>query len=227
MVGQQILALPVGVRIPAPQSECEQGHCRCGVPYFFDKSSMLSSTPNPKKTGYLPVVVGSAGVFIVVVLGTVICLLFVFRMPSAPNRRLTATIPALTAGPPIEAVSTSPPSPPDSEQILFSADEPIKGFSDCEKYGFRGRIRTSNETQLNGVEIVVWAENAGLLALESIDPSGNYAIEMSGEPDQRKLWVQVYANDAPASRPVLVEIQYDCHSGFQIYQIDWRWIEGG
>lgn len=223
MVGQQILALPVGVRIPAPQPECEQGHCHCGVPYFFDKPLMSSSAPNPKKTRYLPVVVGSVGVFIVVVLSTVICLLFVFRVPSAPNRRLTATAPAPT----VESISTSPPSPPDSEQILFSADEPIKGFSNCQKYGFRGRIRASNESQLNGVQIVVWAENAGLLALENIDPSGNYAIEMSGQPDQRKLWVQVYANDAPASRPVLVEIQYDCQSGFQLYQIDWRWIEGG
>jgi len=195
------------------------------MPYFFDKPSMSSSTPNSKKNGYLPVVVGSVGVFIVIVLSTIICLLFVFRLPTAPNRRPIATVPAPSINPTVESVSTSSPSPPDSERILFSADEPIKGFSDCQKYGFRGRIRTSNETQLNGVQIVVWAENAGLLALENIDPSGNYAIEMDGEPDQRKLWVQVYANDAPASRPVLVEIQYDCQSGFQLYQVDWRWIE--
>ena len=36
VVGQQILALPAGVRIPAPQLNCLWGITIIGVPYFFD-----------------------------------------------------------------------------------------------------------------------------------------------------------------------------------------------
>ena len=95
----------------------------------------------------------------------------------------------------------------------------------CERYGFWGKVLASNGIQLQGVQIVVWEGQAGLLALSTTDAEGNYLIEIEAEPAQRKLWVQVFENDLPVSQPVVVETQIDCQNGFQVYQIDWRKVD--
>ena len=105
------------------------------------------------------------------------------------------------------------------------AEEPIKGFSDCNKYGFWGRVSAGNGSRLQGVQIVVWESQAGLLALSNTDVEGNYLIEIEGEPVQRKLWAQVFESDLPLSEPILVETQSDCQNGFQMFQLDWRKID--
>ncbi len=45
MVGQQILALPVGVRIPAPQPDCVRGMAVLGMPLFFRQKIYGSASP--------------------------------------------------------------------------------------------------------------------------------------------------------------------------------------
>jgi len=196
-----------------------------GVPYFFDRMFMAAPSPRTAKTRHLPLIVGLIGVSVVVILGGVVCVQLTLR-PSrqrAPTPTATADQPATTSS------TTSPPTltpgPPTPKKIAFTAEEPIKGFSDCGKYGFWGKVLASNGTQLQGVQIVVWEGQAGLLALSNTDTEGSYLIEIEAEPAQRKLWLQVFEDDLPVSQPVFVETQIDCQNGFQIYQIDWRKID--
>ena len=222
MVGQQILALPVGVRVPAPQLDTERGTAVGGVPYFFDRIFMAAPSPRTSKTRYLPLIVGLIGVSIVVILGSVICVQFTFWLPRQqkplPTDNATSSALDLPTAPP----PTATPGPPIPEEIVFMAEEPIRGFSDCNKFGFWGRVSTSNESRLQGVQIVLWESQAGLLALSNTDTDGGYLIEIEGEPAQRKLWVQVFEGDLPVSEPVFVETQSDCQNGFQVFQLDWR-----
>lgn len=158
----------------------------------------------------------------VLILGTIACLLLLARSPQKQNVTANPTVTdSLTEPLPTPTTGSTVPS-----KIIFVAQEPIKGFSNCNKYGFTGSVKSGNGTQLEGVQIVVWEETAGLLALDSTNSKGAYSITFEGSPAARKLWVQVYQNDVPVSQPVLTEIQFDCQIGFQIYQIDWQQVEG-
>lgn len=186
---------------------------------------MAASSPRTSKTRYLPLIVGLIGVSVVVILGSVICVQFTLWLPRRqvplPTKNATRSALGLATTPP----STATPGPPIPEEIVFTAEEPIKGFSDCNKYGFWGRVSTSNESRLQSVQIVLWESQAGLLALSNIDTEGSYLIEIEDEPAQRKLWVQVFESDLPVSEPVFVETQSDCQNGFQVFQLDWRQID--
>jgi hypothetical protein len=159
------------------------------------------------------------------VLGTLACLLFIFRVPAREEAKSTATdTPSSVLSLPTASVSTATPGPPAPHKVIFAAEEPIKGFSNCNSFGFRGLLTTSNGNRLQGVQIVVWEDQIGLLALNNTDAEGNYLIEIDDSPAQHTLWVQIYENDLPVSRPVFIETQIDCQNGFQVYQIDWRRI---
>ncbi|MBI1880448.1 MAG: hypothetical protein HYR94_19900 [Chloroflexi bacterium] len=134
--------------------------------------------------------------------------------PSRPALSLpTAPLPTATPGP-----------PPSVEDAVFAVQKPIKGSADCDTYGFKGLVMTSNNDRLAGVQIIVWEEGVGLVAVDTSDAKGAYKIEIKDKPAQRKFWVQVYQNDVPASEPLAVETQADCRRGFQIFQINWREI---
>ena len=170
-------------------------------------------------------IVGLIGVSVVVILGSVVCLQFTVWLPRQREPTPTAITTHSTIAPPSVSLPTVTPGPPGPKEIRFTAEEPIKGFSDCDRYGFWGKVLSSNGTQLRGVQIVVWEGQAGLLALSSTDAEGSYLIEIEAKPAQRKLWLQVFENDLPVSQPVIVETQPDCQDGFQVYQIDWRKID--
>lgn len=123
---------------------------------------------------------------------------------------------------PTAAPATATPGPPVPVEAIFAAEEPIEGFSDCEKYGFTGTVTTSNGGGLEGVEVVAWEEEIGLIALDTTDAEGVYLIEIPGKPDHLRLWVQLYQDDVAVSDPLPVTAHVDCYSGFQIYQINWR-----
>jgi hypothetical protein len=108
--------------------------------------------------------------------------------------------------------------------VTFAAEEPIQGFSDCNRFGFHGAVTGRNGEGKPGVQIVVWMERAELLAMSSTDEAGHYAIVIDEQPSARKLWVQVFENDLPVSSSVVLETQIDCQVGYQIFQIDWRQV---
>ena len=183
----------------------------------------MTTSPRTPKSRNLPVVVGLIGVFVVVVLGTIICVLFL-RLRSVENNARPQV--AAATRPPLNLPTVSEPAatpvPPAPGKIVYIASEPIQGYSSCTTFGFKGVVTESNGTGLQNVQVVVWEEQAGLLALTGTDNEGNYLIEILEKPATRKLWVQIFENDVPVSQPVLVETQPDCQNGFQIYKIDWQ-----
>ena len=108
-------------------------------------------------------------------------------------------------------------------QVKFVPQEPIQGFSNCNSYGFRGQVTNPQNNPLAGFQVVVWQdEGGGLLALDTTDQKGTYAIQIQAKPAQRELWVQLYQDDSPVSEPILLKTQIDCQNGFQIFQLNWQ-----
>ncbi len=174
-----------------------------------------SSTP---KSRYWLLVLGLLSVAVVLVMALLAYLLFtLFTTPAraTPTRQPVLNLP--TAAPP-----TTTPGPPIPVELIFGVKEPIKGFSDCERYGFNGIVRAGNGNHLAGIQVAVWEDQAGLLALDTTDASGAYLIEIQDKPAQPRLWVQLYQADIPVSDPLAVTIHLDCHNGFQVYQINWQ-----
>ncbi len=183
---------------------------------------MAASPPPSSKSRNLPVIVGLIGVSVVVILGGAACWLFLRQVFAEPRVTSTATATHSTLSLPTASAPMLTSGPPSPQEIIFVAEEPLKGFSDCDAFGINGVVKKSNSDPLPGVQIVVWEKQAGLLALNDTDAAGNYQIKIKEPPIQRKLWVQVYKDDVPVSQPVVVETQIDCRNGFQIYQIDWQ-----
>jgi hypothetical protein len=121
---------------------------------------------------------------------------------------------------------TAPPDPANSGprrplEVKFIPEEPIKGFSSCRSFGFKGKV-TARPDQPK-IQVVVWGEESGgLLALDTTNTLGTYSVEIASKPAQRNLWVQLYQNDIPVSEPVPVKTQIDCQTGYQIFQINWH-----
>ncbi len=157
----------------------------------------------------------------------VVCVIFILayllvtlpvpaEQPSPTPRRPVLNLPTA----PLPTTQFGPPLPLD---VKFIAEEPIKGFSNCSAYGFRGVVKADEGADLAGLQIVVWEDQAGgLLAMGSTHTDGAYSIEIKEKPSQRSLWVQLYRNDVPVSEPLLMKTHLDCQNGFQIYQINWR-----
>ncbi len=160
----------------------------------------------------------------VAVVGVIALLLYLLLTLPAPARPIQATLspsrPALSL--PTVPLPTATPGPPPSGKIVFTAEKPIKGFSDCQKYGFKGVVTASNGNRLAGVQVIIWQEGVGLLTVGNTNEEGRYSLEIKDKPAQRKLWVQVYQNDVPVSEPMSLETQADCRTGYQVYQINWR-----
>jgi len=79
-----------------------------------------------------------------------------------------------------------------------------------------------NKDPLAGVQVVVWDDMSGLVALDTTGPDGAYRLAIKGKAAVRNLWVQIYENDLPVSEPVFMQTQIDCEHGFQMYQVNWR-----
>ena len=177
--------------------------------------------PLKSKSRYWLAALGLLSVAVACVTAVLAYLVLTLPVPSvdvSPTpRRMVVELPT---APPIPA--TSGPRRP--LKIKFIPEEPIKGFSSCNSFGFKGKTTTSLGDPLAKVQVVVWGEESGgLLALDTTHANGTYSIEIhQSKPVQRNLWVQLYQNDMPVSEPVQVKTQIDCQTGFQIYQIDWH-----
>ncbi|MDM8528100.1 hypothetical protein QUF58_07790 [Anaerolineales bacterium HSG24] len=150
---------------------------------------------------------------------------FLFILPK-PSDRLyvepTSAAPALrlpTAPPP--TITHVPLAPPIEK---FTAKEPIRGFNDCTRYGFRGIVWSIAQEPLANVQVVIWEKETRLVAMETTDSSGIYQIMLSGSANVPQFWVQIYQADQPVSNPLLLDIHSDCSQGYQVYQIDWQAI---
>jgi len=178
--------------------------------------------PTAKSTYWL-IFLSLLSVAVITVMAVLAYLLLTLPAPT-DNGQATATPsrPALSL--PTAPLPTATPGPPSSVsvQAIFAAQKPIKKFSNCDMYGFKGVVTASNGDRLEGIQIIIWEEGVGLVTVDTTDAGGAYVIEIKDKPTQRKLWVQVYQNDVPASDPLSVETQADCRNGFQIYQINWQ-----
>jgi hypothetical protein len=176
--------------------------------------------PTAKSTFWL-IFIGLLSVAAVAVITLLVYLLL--TLPSTAADRITPTPsrPALSL--PTAPLPTATPGPPPSvEDAVFAVQKPIRGSSDCNTYGFKGLVLTSNGDRLAGIQVIIWEEGVGLVAVDTTSARGAYDIELKDKPTQRKFWVQVYQNDVPASEPLSVETQADCRKGFQIFQINWQ-----
>jgi hypothetical protein len=125
----------------------------------------------------------------------------------------TASIPDPTAG------------PPEPDRISYNALEPITGYSNCQGTGLKGAIQTGNGTDIQDVQVVVWDDDAGLFDMASIGTNGRYRLDLPGPVMPRRLWVQLFEDDQPVSRPVPVQTQLDCEQGLQVFEIDWEKVD--
>jgi hypothetical protein len=200
------------------------GHYPTGnAPFFWDSNFMAASTPRSTKNRPWLIFFGFLSIAICIVMAILAYLFFTLRVSTTTGTvQITATPrpPVLTLPTASSATITPGPLPP--QEIKFVPVEPITGFSSCHNYGVKGSVTASNGKALQGVQIVVWEDQTGLLGLKITDTEGNYSVEVTDEPALRQLWVQVYENDLPVSESVLVETQIDCQLGFQIYQLDWQ-----
>jgi hypothetical protein len=177
--------------------------------------------PQTPKSKYWFIILGLLSAAVMVVMAVLGYLLLTLPAPANSVTPTTSRRPALVLPTAVAPTATSGP-PPSPLEATFIAEEPVKGFSNCTGYGFGGVVKDVNGRGLAGRQVVVWEDQIGLLGVATTDAGGNYTLQFKGQPAPRKLWVQVYHNDQPASAPVLMETQVDCQHGFQVFQIDWR-----
>ncbi len=176
--------------------------------------------PTAKNTYWL-IFLGLLSVAVIAVMAVLAYLLFSLPTPAADSITPTFTRPALSL--PTAPLPTATPGPPPAvEDAVFTAQKPIKGLADCDASGFKGVLTANNGDRLEGLQITVWEEGVGLVAVDTTDAEGRYQIELKDQPAERKFWVQVYQNDVPSSEPLSVATQANCRQGFQVYQINWR-----
>lgn len=176
-----------------------------------------------RKKVYRSAILGVLSGAVVVVMVFLAYLLLTLPVPDV-EATPAASVPVLSL-PTAPAPTATPGPPPSPLKAAFAAEQPVQGFSNCSKYGFWGVVTEAAGSHPAGVQVVVWEDRVGLLAMGTTDAQGNYRIELEGAPAQRKLWLQLYQNDVPVSEPALLQTQIDCRQGFQIYQVDWREIE--
>ncbi|MCB9079926.1 MAG: carboxypeptidase regulatory-like domain-containing protein [Anaerolineaceae bacterium] len=181
---------------------------------------MGALTPRPSKSKSWLVLFGIVSVILLIFM-----LSLAYVLIAQPNVTAeaapTATRPEALSLPTASA-PTLTPGPPLAERIDFTVEEPVEGFSNCDRYGFEGVVIGRNGEPLQGVQIVVWDNQTGLVSLTTTDRQGTYLIELEQLPPHRKLWIQIFANDLPVAQPLLVEPNVDCQTGFQVYRINWR-----
>jgi hypothetical protein len=188
------------------------------MPYFFGRILMAPLKSNRK---YWLAALGLLSGAVACVVAVLAYLLLTLPVPAADNfsptpRRIVVELPTA----PLPAATSGLRRPVD---VKFMPEEPIKGFSSCHSFGFKGNVTTGQNHPLSKIQVVVWSEESGgLLALDSTDVAGFYSIEIQAEPAQRDLWVQLYQNDSPVSEPIQVKTQIDCRTGYQIFQINWH-----
>ncbi|MEW5960580.1 MAG: carboxypeptidase-like regulatory domain-containing protein [Chloroflexota bacterium] len=171
------------------------------------------------KRDYWLAVLGLLSAAVVMVMAILAYLLF--TLP-ASSPQITPTPSPVALSLPTAPLPAATPGPRWPGKILFRPEKPISGYSNCEVYGFKGRVLADTGEPLADVQIVVWDEVTGLAALATSAANGAYLIQIHDKPAARKLWVQIYENDVPVSEPVLTQTQLDCQHGFQVYQVNWR-----
>ena len=187
---------------------------------------MATPTPPGSKKSHQIIVLAILGVAVIAVMTILATLLFTLWLPVNKSATSPALADKQTFKLPTAPVPTSTPGPVVPGEIIYTAQQPIEGFSSCEKFGFKGAVVKGNGTGIQNVQIVVWDKKDGLLALDATSAQGSYLIELSNDPlRQRDLWVQLYQNDLPVSQPVAVKTHIDCENGFQIFQINWQRVK--
>ena len=183
---------------------------------------MSSFTPRTSKSKTWLAIFGVVSVFLLIFMLSLAYAL-IFQPTRTSQIPATATrLPALSL--PTALLPTNTPGPPLPQQVIFTVVEPIEGFSSCDSYGFRGFVMNGNNEPVPSVQVVVWDNQSGLVALNETTDDGFYSIELQELPAHQRLWVQLIENDLPVSQPLLVEPNVDCQTGYQIYEIDWRWV---
>jgi hypothetical protein len=187
------------------------------MPYFFGRILMA---PLKSKSRYWLAALGLLSVAVACVAAVLAYLLLTLPVPannvSPTPRRIVVDLPTA----PLPAATSGLRRP---LEVKFIPEEPIKGFSSCNSFGFKGKVTTGLDHPLAKIQAVVWSEESGgLLALDTTGTDGLYSIEIQAEPAQRNLWVQLYQNDSPVSEPVQVKTHIDCRTGYQIFQINWH-----
>lgn len=185
---------------------------------------MPTSTPRTSKSKSWLVLFGIVSVFLLIFM---LCLAYVlvFRPTAGVEAAVTSTPnPALQL--PTAPAPTSASGLPLPEHTYFTVEEPVQGFSNCEGYRFSGVVKNSNGTELQGVQVVVWDHQSGLVALNETDAQGFYRIDLESLPLHQKVWLQIYENDVPVSQPLLIEPDIGCQTGFQFYTINWQRSSG-
>ncbi len=166
---------------------------------------------------------GIIGLLSVAVLGVMAVLAYLLFTLPAPMAMASPTRGRPTLSLPTAPLPATTPGLRRPLYVRFVPQEPIKGFSNCDSYGFRGKVTNPQDGPLAGFQVVVWQdEGGGLLALERTDQNGTYAIKIPAKPAPRALWVQLYEDDSPVSEPILLKTQIDCQNGFQIFQLNWQ-----
>ena len=164
------------------------------------------------------------GLLSLAVVGVIVILaylLLTLPVPATGIPPATPTRPVLTL--PTAPLPATTPGLRRPLQVKFVPQEPIKGFPNCNIYGFQGKVNGTNNIPLADIQVVVWRDEAGgLLALATTDKNGAYSIQIRAKPAQRDLWVQLYQDDSPVSDPLLTKTQIDCQNGFQFFQINWQ-----
>lgn len=141
-------------------------------------------------------------------------------LPIATSSNLAPT--PITLSLPTAPVATTTFNPPVPHETPFVAKEPIRGFNNCETYGFRGIVWTADNESFPGIQVVVWDDQERLSAIETTDVSGIYEIEMTTQPTTPQFWLQLYQGDRPVSEAIPLDITANCETGYQIYQVDWQ-----
>ncbi len=172
---------------------------------------------------WLSIIVFLSTIVSLTVFGLIYLLIVIPRSPlsaeviaTPPGQVLTLP----TARPTSEVMTSDVPPTPTSR--LFKAQNPVRGFSECERYGFQGVVRSVTGSGLANVHVVVWAEDMRVLRAERTDVSGVYEAHLLGQAEVSQVWIQLYQNDLPVSEAINFDIQEDCQTGYQLYQIDWQ-----
>lgn len=125
------------------------------------------------------------------------------RVPTTPAPRRPAPSPTPTPLPAFEYV-----------QLLVGPN--------CYWFGFHGIIWGANGLPLSGVQVKVWNETGWAALSAPSDANGIYQVPISGDLATGRWWLQVWANGAPASEQLGVDMGGGCQYGIQEVKMDWR-----
>ncbi len=125
----------------------------------------------------------------------------------------STSLPPATRRPPPPPTPTPPP-PFEFVQLLVGPN--------CQWAGFHGIIWGANDLPLSGVQVKVWNEEGWWTLSSASDINGIYQAPIPYDKAKGRWWLQVWANNGPASEPLGVDMGGGCINGIQEVKMDWR-----